>query len=204
MGAGGNPAPKQLGRLSAIANLPALSEHHSSHHFHRCLSKQRRRQRDSATGWCVRIRPIARPTFGRAGDQAERDNTISRTVECLRGSQLVVNASLLYPSRHPDCVRKSSPSGFPHGALGHGMISIRERRRDFVVVLVAEPCATHSQNFLSLHGHSPKPPHTLAGSDGSSPADSAAGGTVVKPSGLFPALRTRYSLSLLTQARIPS
>ena len=88
--------------------------------------------------------------------RSSMDNTMSRPVKCLKGSQLIVNLSLLYLSRHPGFVRKSSSGGLPCGALGHRKISTREMRRVVVVVLVAEPCATHSQgNFLSVHGHSP-------------------------------------------------
>ena len=91
-------------------------------------------------------------------------------MEGLRGSQLIVGSSLLYPSRHPDFVRKSCSGGLPYGALGREVISIGERGRIVVVVLVAEPGATHSQaEAFSLCMGTHRNPRR-----GSSPADSVA------------------------------
>ena len=116
-----------------------------------------------------------------------------------------LRASLLYPSRHPDFARKSSPGGLPYGALGRGMISFRERRRDPVVVLVAEPVATHSQETcLSLHGHSPKPTAAVTAAAGSTPADSVVGVDGRETFRPVPSTPHKVNLSLLTQARIPS
>ena len=132
------------------------------------------------------------PRQGRRRSSVNSDNTLSRPVKCLKGSQLIVNLSLLYLSRHPGFVRKSSSGGLPCGALGHRKISTREMRRVVVVVLVAEPFATHSQgNFLSVHGHSPIRPPQAAGSPS---ADSVAGrrGSLLRNTfGRFPALRTQ-------------
>ena len=77
-----------------------------------------------------------------------------------------------------------------------------------VVVLVAEPCATHSQgSFLSVHGHSPiRPPSAAcAAAGGSRPADSAAGQAVSCETLSAGSQHSAHiCLSLLTQARIPS
>ena len=56
-----------------------------------------------------------------------------------------MDCSLLYPLRHPDFLRKSYSGGLPYGALGREWISIRERGRVSVIIVVAEPGATHSQ-----------------------------------------------------------
>lgn len=69
----------------------------------------------------------------------------------LRGSQLIWDCSLLYPLRHPDFLRKSCSGGLPYGALGRGMVSIRENGRAVVVVLAAGSGATTSPiNYSSL------------------------------------------------------
>ena len=76
-----------------------------------------------------------------------------------------------------------------------------------VVVLVTEPCATHSQgSFLSVHGQPPiRPPSAARAAEGSRPADSAACQAVSRET---LSARSQHSahicLSLLTQARIPS
>lgn len=56
-----------------------------------------------------------------------------------------MDCSLLYPLRHPDFLRKSYSGGLPYGALGRELISIRERGRVSVIIVLAEPGATHSQ-----------------------------------------------------------
>lgn len=67
----------------------------------------------------------------------------------LNGSQLIWIASLLYHSRHPDCLRKSSSGGLPYGALGLRKISTGERgtRRGHFHRAPGSG-ATHSQRFL--------------------------------------------------------
>ena len=60
-----------------------------------------------------------------------------------------MGCSLLYPLRHPDFLRKSCSGGLPYGALGRGVISIREKGRVVVVVITAEPGATTSQETFS-------------------------------------------------------
>ena len=132
---------------------------------------------------------------------------MSRPVKCLKGSQLIVNLSLLYLSRHPGFVRKSSSGGLPCGALGHRKISTREMRRVVVVVLVAKPCATHSQgNFLSLHGHSPirrqQPKLLPAPRRPTRWQDDEAVSCETLSAGSQHSAHSK--LSLLTQARIPS
>lgn len=126
---------------------------------------------------------------------------MSRSMQGLRGSQLIWDCSLLYPLRHPDFLRKSCSGGLPYGALGRGMISIRERGRAVVVVLAAEPGATTSQMTFSLCKG------TLLRTGSDEPAPPPAGPVARRPGPSLSAGSQRsaqYVLSLLTQARIPS
>ena len=109
-----------------------------------------------------------------------------------------LDCSLLYPLRHPDFLRKSCSGGLPYGALGRGVISIREKGRVVVVVITAEPGATTSQETFSLCMGTlqrTKLPPTGPVARRQGPTKGISAGSQHS---------AQFSLSLLTQARIPS
>lgn len=95
-----------------------------------------------------------------------------------------LGCSLLYPLRHPDFLRKSCSGGLPYGVLGRELISIGERGRVEVIMLVAEPGATHSQLTFSLYMG------TLRNHKWLPPTGSVARRDGRNVFGRFPALRT--------------
>ena len=110
-----------------------------------------------------------------------------------------LDCSLLYPLRHPDFLRKSCSGGLPYGVLGRELISIGERGRVLVIIMIAEPGATHSQQCFSLYMGALRNRHKF----GSRRPARWHGGTVVMVSA-GSQHSAQYYLSLLTQARIPS
>ena len=135
------------------------------------------------------------------------DNTLSRPVKCLKGSQLIAS---IYRCSTPNDTPASYASRFQAVCrAAHRVMekSLLERGGGSWSSYSLPSRARHTPktSFLSVHGHSPIRPAAAEAAAGSPPTDSVADEAVSCETLSAGSQHSAHIfLSLLTQARIPS